>query len=205
MGEEVPENNYSFFDLDFVGVKAPQFSFSRLKGSDPVLGVEMVSTGEVACLGDDFNEAFLKSLISVGFRLPKKNILLSTGPLESKVEFLESTRILKQMNYKFYATRGTANFMKENGIEAEVLYWPSEEQEPNIITYLVNRKIDLVINIPKNTETVELDNDYIIRRKAVDFNIPLITNITFAKRFVEALREVKLEDLKVESWDYYKV
>jgi len=205
MGEEVPENNYSFFDLDFVGVKAPQFSFSRLKGSDPVLGVEMVSTGEVACLGDDFNEAFLKSLISVGFRLPKKNILLSTGPLESKVEFLESTRILKQMNYKFYATRGTANFMKENGIEAEVLYWPSEEQEPNIITYLVNRKIDLVINIPKNTETVELDNDYIIRRKAVDFNIPLITNITFAKRFVEALSEVKLEDLKVESWDYYKV
>ncbi|MDD5497333.1 MAG: carbamoyl-phosphate synthase (glutamine-hydrolyzing) large subunit [Atribacterota bacterium] len=205
MGEEVPENNYSFFDLDFVGVKAPQFSFSRLKGSDPVLGVEMVSTGEVACLGDDFNEAFLKSLISVGFRLPKKNILLSTGPLESKVEFLESTRILKQMNYKFYATRGTANFMKENGIEAEVLYWPSEEQEPNVITYLVNRKIDLVINIPKSTETVELDNDYIIRRKAVDFNIPLITNITFAKRFVEALREVKLEDLKVESWDYYKV
>ncbi len=205
MGEEVPENNYSFFDLNFVGVKAPQFSFSRLKGSDPVLGVEMVSTGEVACLGDDFNEAFLKSLISVGFRLPKKNILLSTGPLESKVEFLESTRILKQMNYKFYATRGTANFMKENGIEAEVLYWPSEEREPNVITYLVNRKIDLVINIPKNTETVELDNDYIIRRKAVDFNIPLITNITFAKRFVEALSEVKLEDLKVESWDYYKV
>ena len=205
MGEKVPENNYSFFDLDFVGVKAPQFSFSRLKGSDPVLGVEMVSTGEVACLGDDFNEAFLKSLISVGFRLPKKNILLSTGPLESKVEFLESTRILKQMNYKFYATRGTANFMKENGIEAEVLYWPSEEREPNVITYLVNRKIDLVINIPKNTETVELDNDYIIRRKAVDFNIPLITNITFAKRFVEALSEVKLEDLKVESWDHYKV
>jgi carbamoyl-phosphate synthase large subunit len=205
MGEEVPENNYSFFDLDFVGVKAPQFSFSRLKGSDPVLGVEMVSTGEVACLGDDFNEAFLKSLISVGFRLPRKNILLSTGPLESKVDFLESTRILKQMNYKFYATRGTANFMKENGLEAEVLYWPSENQEPNVITYLVNRKIDLVINIPKNTETVELDNDYIIRRKAVDFNIPLITNITFAKRFVEALREVKLEDLKVESWDYYKV
>ncbi len=205
MGEKVPENNYSFFDLNFVGVKAPQFSFSRLKGSDPVLGVEMVSTGEVACLGDDFNEAFLKSLISVGFRLPKKNILLSTGPLESKVEFLESTRILKQMNYKFYATRGTANFMKENGIEAEVLYWPSEEREPNVITYLVNRKIDLVINIPKNTETVELDNDYIIRRKAVDFNIPLITNITFAKRFVEALSEVKLEDLKVESWDYYKV
>ncbi len=205
MGEEVPENNYSFFDLDFVGVKAPQFSFSRLKGSDPVLGVEMVSTGEVSCLGDDFNEAFLKSLISVGFRLPRKNILLSTGPLESKVDFLESTRILKQMNYKFYATRGTANFMKENGLEAEVLYWPSEGQEPNVITYLVNRKIDLVINIPKNTETVELDNDYIIRRKAVDFNIPLITNITFAKRFVEALREVKLEDLKVESWDYYKV
>ena len=205
MGEKVPEINFSFLDLDYVGVKAPQFSFSRLKGSDPVLGVEMVSTGEVACLGDDFNEAFLKSLISVGFKLPEKTILLSTGPLESKVDFLESTKILKQMNYKFYATRGTANFMKEHGIDASILRWPDEKAEPNILTYLINKKIDLVINIPKSSETKELDNDYTIRRKAVDFDIPIITNITFAKRFVEALRDVKKEDLKAYSWDEYKV
>jgi len=204
MGEEVPEINFSFFDLDYVGVKAPQFSFSRLKGSDPVLGVEMVSTGEVACLGDDFNEALLKSLISVGFKLPKKTILLSTGPLESKVDFLESTKVLRQLNYKFYATGGTANFMKENGIESEVLHWPSENKEPNVISYITDKKIDLVINIPKSAETKELDNDYIIRRKAVDFDIPLITNITFAKRLVEALRDVQLEDLKADSWDTYK-
>jgi len=203
MGEKVPEINFSFFDLDYVGVKAPQFSFSRLKGSDPVLGVEMVSTGEVACLGDDFNEALLKSLISVGFKLPKKTILLSTGPLESKVDFLESTKVLRQLNYKFYATGGTAKFMKENGIESEVLHWPSENKEPNVISYIVDKKIDLVINIPKSAETTELDNDYIIRRKAVDFDIPLITNITFAKRLVEALRDVKLEDLKADSWDTY--
>ena len=205
MGENVPETNISFLDLDYVGVKAPQFSFSRLKGSDPVLGVEMVSTGEVACLGDDFNEAFLKSLISVGFKLPKKTILLSTGPLESKVDFLESTKILKQLNYRFYATRGTANFMKEHGIDADILHWPDEKDEPNILSYLMNKKIDLVINIPKNAETKELDNDYTIRRKAVDFDIPLITNITFAKRFVEALRDVRIEDLKADSWDEYKI
>ena len=204
MGKKVPDINFSFFDLDYVGVKAPQFSFSRLKGSDPVLGVEMVSTGEVACLGDDFNEALLKSLISVGFKLPKKTILLSTGPLESKVDFLESTKVLRQLNYKFYATRGTANFMKENGIESEVLHWPSEKKEPNVISYITDKKIDLVINIPKSAETKELDNDYIIRRKAVDFDIPLITNITFAKRLVEAIRDVKLEDLKADSWDTYK-
>jgi carbamoyl-phosphate synthase large subunit len=165
----------------------------------------MVSTGEVACLGDDFNEAFLKSLLSVGFRLPRKTILLSTGPLENKVDFLESTKILKELNYKFYATRGTANFMKEHGIDAKILHWPDEKEEPNILSYLMNKKIDLVINIPKNAETKELDNDYTIRRKAVDFDIPLITNITFAKRFVEALRDVKPEDLIADSWDEYKI
>jgi len=203
MEKDFPNINITPFDLDYVGVKAPQFSFSRLKGSDPLLGVEMVSTGEVACLGDNFNEAFLKSLISVGFNIPKKTILLSTGPLQSKVDFLESTKILKQLNYKFYATRGTANFMKEHGIDATILHWPDEKTEPNILTYLINKKIDLVINIPKNAETKELDNDYTIRRKAVDFDIPLITNITFAKRFVEAIKEVKLEDLKAYSWDKY--
>jgi len=204
MGKRVPRIDRSAFDLDYVGVKVSQFSFTRLKGSDPVLGVEMASTGEVACLGDDFNEAFLKSLLSVEFTLPKKTILLSTGPVDSKADFLSSTRILQNMGYSFYATKGTADFMKGNGIDAEVLYWPLEEKEPNALTYIAEGKIDLVINIPKNIEKEELDNDYLIRRKAVDFNVPLITNIQLAKRFVEAISQVTLSDLKIKSWDEYK-
>jgi len=203
MGKQIPEIDKSSFDLDYVGVKAPQFSFTRLKGSDPVLGVEMASTGEVACIGDDFDEAYLKSFISVGLRIPKKNILLSTGPINSKAEFLEGTRFLDQMGFKFYATKGTADFMKANGINAEVLYWPLDEKEPNTLTYIADGKIDLVINIPKNIEREELDNDYLIRRKAVDFDIPLITNLQLAKRFAEALYRTKPEDLKVKSWDEY--
>ena len=203
MNKPVSEIDRSSFDLDYVGVKAPQFSFTRLKGSDPVLGVEMSSTGEVACLGDDFNEAYLKSFISVGLRIPKKNILLSTGPIHSKAEFLESTRLLDKMGFKFYATKGTADFMKENGINAEVLYWPLENKEPNVLTYIADGKIDLVINIPKNIEKEELDNDYLIRRKAVDFDVSLITNLQLAKRFVEAIYRTKLEDLNVKSWDEY--
>jgi len=203
MGKNMPKINISPFDLNYVGVKAPQFSFTRLKGSDPVLGVEMVSTGEVACLGDDFNEAFLKSLISVGFKMPKKTVLLSTGPIDSKAEFLESSKILEKMGFKFYATKGTAGFMRANNIKVKVLYWPLENKEPNTLTYIANKKIDLVINIPKNAQKEELDNDYLIRRKAVDFNVPLITNIKLAKRLVEALNNVELKDLKVKSWDEY--
>lgn len=203
MGKNMPKINISPFDLDYVGVKAPQFSFTRLKGSDPVLGVEMVSTGEVACLGDDFNEAFLKSLISVGFKMPKKTVLLSTGPIDSKAEFLESSKILEKMGFKFYATKGTADFMRANNIKAKVLYWPLENKEPNTLTYIANKKIDLVINIPKNAQKEELDNDYLIRRKAVDFNISLITNIKVAKRLVEAWNNTELKDLKVKSWDEY--
>jgi len=203
MGKRVPHIDRSSFDLDYVGVKAPQFSFTRLKGSDPILGVEMASTGEVACLGDDFNEAFLKSFISVGFNLPKKTILLSTGPIDHKAEFLESTRMLDKMEYKFYATKGTADFMKANGVKAEVLYWPLENKEPNTLSYIADGKIDLVINIPKNIEKEELDNDYLIRRKAVDFDVPLITNLQLAKRFAEALYRTPIEDLKSKSWDEY--
>jgi carbamoyl-phosphate synthase large subunit len=203
VGESVPRIDQPSFDLDYVGVKAPQFSFTRLKGSDPVLGVEMASTGEVACLGDDFNEAFLKSFISVGFKLPQKTILLSTGPIDSKAEFLESTRTLGNMGFKFYATKGTADFMGANGIKAEVLHWPLENKEPNALTHISERKIDLVINIPKNIEKEELDNDYLIRRRAVDFNVPLITNLQLAKRFVEAIYRTSLKDLKVKSWDEY--
>ncbi len=204
MGKRVPKLDKSAFDLDYVGVKAPEFSFTRLKGSDPVLGVEMVSTGEVACLGDDFNEAFLKSLMSVGFKFPEKNILLSTGPIDSKAELLSSTKTLKDMGFNFYATKGTADFLKANGIESNILYWPSENKEPNTLTYLADGKIDLVINIPKNIEKEELDNDYLIRRKAVDFNVPLITNLQLAKRFVEAVARTPMEQLKTKSWDEYK-
>jgi carbamoyl-phosphate synthase large subunit len=203
MGKRVPAIDRSSFDLDYVGLKAPQFSFTRLKGSDPILGVEMASTGEVACLGDDFNEAFLKSFISVGFKLPNKTILLSTGPVESKAEFLKSTRILEKMGFKFYATKGTSDFLKANGIKSEVLYWPLENQEPNTLSYIADGKLDLVINIPKNIEKEELDNDYLIRRKAVDFDVPLITNLQLAKRFVEAIYRTPLKDLKVKGWDEY--
>ena len=203
MGENVSPIDRSAFDLDYVGIKAPQFSFARLKGSDPTLGVDMASTGEVACLGDDFNEAFLKSLISVGFKLPKKTILLSTGPVDSKADFLHSTRILEDMGLEFYATKGTADFMAANDIEAKVLNWPLENKEPNALSYMSDGKIDLVINIPKNVEKEELDNHYLIRRKAVDLNIPLITNLQLAKRFVEAIHKASIDDLKIKSWREY--
>jgi len=203
MGKCLNPIDRSSFDLDYVGVKAPEFSFTRLKGSDPILGVEMVSTGEVACLGDNFNEAFLKSLLSVDFKLPKKTILLSTGPVESKADFLESTKILKKMGFNFYATKGTADFMNAHNIDSELLYWPLDEREPNTLTYIADGKIDLVINIPKNIEKEELDNDYLIRRKAVDFDIPLITNLQLAKRFVEAISRTSITDLKVKSWKEY--
>ncbi len=203
MGKPVNNIDRSSFDLDYVGIKAPQFSFTRLKGSDPVLGVEMASTGEVACLGDDFNEAFIKSLVSVGFKLPKKTILLSTGPIESKMEFLESSKKLSELGFRFYATKGTADFMRENGMEADILHWPLDKKEPNTLTYIADRKIDLVINIPKNIEKEELDNDYLIRRKAVDFDVSLITNLQLAKRFVESISRVSTDNIKVKSWDEY--
>lgn len=203
VGERVPKIAKSSFDVDYVGVKASQFSFTRLKGSDPVTGVEMTSTGEVACLGDDFNEAFLKSFISVGFRIPQKGVMLSTGTLKEKAELLDDIRKLYLRGLKFYATRGTAEFLERNGIETEILNWPLDNKEPNIITYLDNGKIDLVINIPKSTEKYELDNDYIIRRKAVDMNINLITNVQVAKRFIKALFKYNESDLQVKSWDEY--
>jgi carbamoyl-phosphate synthase large subunit len=193
----------SHFELEYVGVKAPQFSFTRLQGADPTLGVEMASTGEVACLGDDFEEAFLKALISVGVKLPVSNILLSSGPIESKAEFLPSTRLLKDMGINFYATWGTADFLRSNGIEANILRWPLENTSPNTIEYIQDRKIDLVINIPKNYQEEELTNDYMIRRKAVDCGVPLITNLQLAKRFVEALSRKQLKDLQIKSWEEY--
>ena len=163
----------------------------------------MTSTGEVACIGDDFNEAFLKSLISVRFKLPQKTILLSSGPIYSKAELLPSIRVLENMGFKIYATEGTEEFLKDHGIKAEKLHWPLENEEPNTLSYIANKKIDLVINIPKNIEKEELDNDYLIRRKAVDFDVPLITNLQLAKRFAEAICNTSIKDLDVKSWDEY--
>jgi carbamoyl-phosphate synthase large subunit len=204
LDEKVPKIDKSSFDLDYVGIKASQFSFTRLKGSDPVTGVEMSSTGEVACLGDDFNEAFLKSLLSTGHRFPRKAALLSTGTLKNKAELLEDLLTLKKMGLKFYGTKGTADFYKENGIDVDVLYRPFDNDEPGILTYLSEGEIDLVINIPKTAEKVELDSDYIIRRKAVDLNIPLFTNVQFIKRFIKSIEHYSRENLPVKSWDEYQ-
>ena len=191
---------YNTLDLDYVGIKAPQFSFSRLHGADPVLSVEMASTGEVACLGNDLNEAFLKSLLSVGFVIPQSNVLLSTGPVKSKAYLLESVRKLEETGFKLYATEGTAKFLKENGIETSILHWPTDKKEPNALTYIQERKIDLVINIPKSLEEEELTNDYLIRRKAVDFNIPLLTNAQITKLFIESISKKKIEELEIKEW-----
>ncbi|MCH7516111.1 MAG: carbamoyl-phosphate synthase (glutamine-hydrolyzing) large subunit, partial [Bacteroidetes bacterium] len=204
LGEKVAKIDKSSFDLDYVGVKASQFSFTRLKGSDPVTGVEMSSTGEVACLGDDFNEAFLKSMLSTGKRIPRKAVLLSTGTLKNKAELLDDLVILKQMGLKFYGTEGTVKYYEMNNLNVEILYRPFDNKEPAILTYLNDGKIDLVINIPKTAEKVELESDYIIRRKAVDLNIPLFTNVQATKRFIKSLEQYKSEDLKIKSWDEYE-
>jgi carbamoyl-phosphate synthase large subunit len=193
----------SFMELEYVGVKAPQFSFTRLQGADPTLGVEMSSTGEVGCLGDDFTEAFLKAMLSVGYKLPICSVLLSTGPLEGKAEFVASAKALQNSGVRLYATRGTAEFMRQYGIETEVLNWPTEKESPNVLEYLTERKIDLVINIPKNYQEEELTNDYIIRRKAVDFAIPLIAELQLAKRFADTIVAKGVEDLQIKSWEEY--
>jgi carbamoyl-phosphate synthase large subunit len=197
------KGKYNTLDLDYVGVKAPQFSFSRLHGADPILGVEMASTGEVACLGENINEAYLKSLMSVGYSIPKKNIMLSTGPVKSKSYLLENIRNLKDMGFELYATKGTHDFYKSNGIYTKILNWPLEKKEPNVMTYLRERKIDLVINIPKSNEEEELTNDYLIRRHAVDFNIPLLTNPQNTKLFIESIAKLKMEDLEIKDWEEY--
>jgi carbamoyl-phosphate synthase large subunit len=203
LGENVPKVDLSYIDLEHVGVKAPQFSFTRLSGADPVTGVEMSSTGEVGCLGNDFEEAFLKAMISVGYRLPVRSILLSAGPLKNKIEFVKNAQLLQEAGIKVYATRGTHDFLRGNGIETERLHWPLEQQQPNVLDYLAERKIDLVINIPKNYQEEELTNDYLIRRKAVDHNIPLITDLQLARRFTEAIVHKKLEELQIKSWNEY--
>ena len=203
MNKPYNKPNRSLFELNYVGVKAPQFSFTRLAGADPILGVEMTSTGEVACLGDDFNEAYLKALQAVGFRFPFKNVLLSTGSIESKADMLESVRILSEQGMKFYATHGTAKFLRDNNIPNTELNWPLDEKAPNVIDFIKKGKIDLVINIPKNYQKDELTNGYYIRRTAVDFNVMLISNRQIAMRLIEAMAHTPMEKLHVKSWDEY--
>jgi len=199
----VEKPHKSNFELDYIGIKAPQFSFSRLKKADPVLGVDMASTGEVGCLGDNFYETILKSMLSVGYTIPRKNILLSTGPMRSKVEMVNSCRLLAEKGYNLFATRGTADFLKLNGIESTVLHWPDEDKKPNTLDYLRNRMIDLVINIPKDLTKTELSNDYSIRRSTVDYNIPLITNARLASAFIIAFCKIEMEDIAIKSWNEY--
>ncbi len=203
-GQEVAAPLKSAFDLDYVGIKASQFSFSRLQKADPVLGVDMSSTGEVGCIGDDTNEAILKSMLSVGYKIPKKTILLSSGDGQQKAEMLNASKLLINKGYTIYATGGTYNFCVENNIPATKVLWPSETgSEPSALQMIQDKKIDLVINIPKNLTQTELENGYKIRRTAVDFNIPLITNTRLAAAFIIAFCNMPLDDIQIKSWDEY--
>ncbi len=191
------------FDLDYVGIKASQFSFNRLQKADPVLGVDMASTGEVGCLADDTNEAVLKSMLSVGLRIPNKGILLSTGTPKQKVDMLDAAKMLQEKGYQLYATSGTHRFLTENGILSTRVNWPSEVGEPQALTLMRERKIDMVVNIPRDLSAGELDNGYKIRRAAVDLNIPLITNARLASAFIQAFCTLSIDDIQIKSWQEY--
>ena len=204
LGQKVESPSKSAFEFDFVGVKAPQFSFSRLKGADPLLGVEMSSTGEVACLGDTVEEAYLKALISVGFNLPKKGVLLSTGTIESKAAFLDSARKIEELGLPIYATPNTHLFLEQNGIESTMLHQPLDSQSPNVIEALEDGRIDLVINVPRSLERKDLTSGYLIRRKVVDYGISMLTNIQAANLLVEALWEIRdPQQMLVKPWSEY--
>ena len=200
---EKPHKNA--FDLDYVGIKASQFSFNRLQKADPVLGVDMASTGEVGCLGDDLSEAVLTSMLSVGQRIPAKNILLSTGTPKQKVAMLDAAKMLARKGYSLFATGGTHRFLEENNIPSTLVYWPSEEgKQPQALTMLHEKKIDMVVNIPRDLSAGELDNGYKIRRAATDLNVPLITNARLASAFIEAFCTLSIDDIEIKSWQEYK-
>lgn len=205
LGLPVEKPASSLFDLEYVGVKASQFSFNRLQKADPVLGVDMASTGEVGCLGEDSRAALLKSMLSVGHRIPKKNILLSTGSAKQKAEMLFASKLLMEHGYKLYATGGTSKYLTESGIENTLVYWPSEEGHPQALDMLHNKEIDMVVNVPKNLTAGELDNGYKIRRAAIDLNVPLITNARLASAFIYAFCTMPLDELDIKSWQEYGV
>ena len=204
LGVPVEKPSKNLFDLDYVGIKASQFSFNRLQKADPVLGVDMSSTGEVGCLGDDTNQALLKSMLSVGHRIPKHTVLLSTGSAKQKADMLGAARMLVNHGYKLYATGGTSRFLTENGIENTLVYWPSEEgQQPQALDMLHEHKIDMVVNIPKDLTVSELSNGYKIRRAAIDLNVPLITNSRLASAFINAFCTLSIDDIDIEAWGEY--
>lgn len=204
LGMKVEKPSKNAFDLDYVGIKASQFSFSRLQKADPVLGVDMASTGEVGCIGDNFHDAMLKSMLSVGYRIPKKTVLFSTGPAKSKVALLEAAQLLHAKGYDIYATGGSQKFLVDNGIPATQVYWPSEDQKPGALEMIQNKQIDLVVNIPKNFSSSELNNGYKIRRASIDFNVPLLTNSRLASAFIQAFCKVNVDDLEIKAWDEYE-
>ncbi|MGM9843489.1 MAG: carbamoyl-phosphate synthase (glutamine-hydrolyzing) large subunit [Muribaculaceae bacterium] len=204
MGIPVEKPHKNAFDLDYVGIKASQFSFSRLQGADPVLGVDMSSTGEVGCIGDDTNEAILKSMLSVGYRIPKKAVLLSTGTPKQKADLLDAAHLLHKHGYSLYATGGTHRFLNDNGIPAIRVYWPSEsDMQPQALSLLHDKQIDLVVNIPKNLSSTELSNGYKIRRAAIDLNVPLITNARLASAFISAFTSMPVDEIEIKSWEEY--
>ena len=205
LGLPVEKPNKNLFDLDYVGIKASQFSFNRLQKADPVLGVDMASTGEVGCLGDDTNSALLTSMLSVGHRIPKKTVLLSTGGGKQKAEMLDAAKRLVNNGYELYGTSGTSHFLTENGIANTTVYWPTDEgMEPKVLDVLREKKIDMVVNIPKDLTPRELTNGYSIRRAAIDLNIPLITNTRLASAFITAFTTMRVEDIEIKAWSEYK-
>lgn len=205
LGVNVEKPQKNLFDLDYVGIKASQFSFNRLQKADPVLGVDMSSTGEVGCLGDDTNQALLKSMLSVGHRIPQHSVLLSTGGAKQKAEMLDAAKMLKAHGYELYATGGTSQYLSDNGIANTTVYWPSEEgKEPQALSLLHAKKIDMVVNIPKDLSPRELTNGYKIRRAAIDLNVPLITNSRLASAFISAFCTLSLDDIDIKAWDEYK-
>ena len=204
LGLKVEKPHKNEFDLDYVGIKASQFSFNRLQKADPVLGVDMASTGEVGCLGDDVSEAVLTSMLAVGQRIPEKNILLSTGTPKQKVAMLDAAKLLAAKGYNLFATGGTHRFLTENNIPSTLVYWPSEEGEPQALTMLHQKQIDLVVNIPRDLSAGELDNGYKIRRAAIDLNIPLITNARLASAFITAFCNLSIDNIRIKSWQEYK-
>ena len=204
LGLPVEKPNKNLFELDYVGIKASQFSFNRLQKADPVLGVDMASTGEVGCIGTDTSCAVLKAMLSVGYRIPEKGVLLSTGNAKQKADTLEAARMLQKKGYKLYATGGSSNFLTENGVENTRVYWPSEEGQPQALDMLHRKEIDMVVNIPKNLTAGELDNGYKIRRAAIDLNVPLITNARLASAFINAFCTMTMDDIAIKSWEEYK-
>jgi carbamoyl-phosphate synthase large subunit len=203
LGKNIEKPAKSAFDLDYVGIKASQFSFSRLQGADPVLGVDMSSTGEVGCIGDDISEAVLKAMLSVGYRIPQKTVLMSSGTARQKVALLDSAKLLHKKGYTICATEGTHRFLNENGVPAIRVYWPGEEKHPEILEMLHNHEIDLVVNIPKDLSAKELSNGYKVRRAAIDLNVPLITNPRLAAAFIRAFCELSIDDIKIKAWEEY--